>query len=122
VPFVLNARTDAYLLAGDRNPAEVLADAIERGRAFLDAGADCVFVAGQLEAEVVRRLVEGIGERKISVLALPGTPEPRELAELGVGRVSFGPWAQRVAMTALADVGTDLLAGAGLPDWARNVS
>src|ERR1700712_1800933 len=56
VPFVLNARTDAYLLAGDRAPAEVLADAIERGRAFLDAGADCVFVPGRLEADVVRRL------------------------------------------------------------------
>src|ERR1700712_2777063 len=83
VPFVLNPRTDAYLLAGDRDPAEVLVDAIERGRAFLDAGADCVFVPGRLDAEVVRRLVEGIGERKISVLGLPGTPEPRELAELG---------------------------------------
>ncbi|MDQ1722957.1 MAG: hypothetical protein QOI26_2691 [Pseudonocardiales bacterium] len=122
VPFVLNARTDAYLLAGDRDPSAVLADAIERGRAFLDAGADCVFVPGRLEAEVVRQLVEGIGERKISILGLPGTPAPRELAELGVARVSFGPWPQRVAMTALADVGADLLAGAGLPGWARNVS
>ena len=44
--FVLNARTDAFLLAGDRDPAESLADAIERGRAFLDAGAPVVFVPG----------------------------------------------------------------------------
>src|SRR6478735_7760224 len=36
IPFVLNARTDAFLRAGDRDPAEVLADAIERGRAYLD--------------------------------------------------------------------------------------
>lgn len=122
VPFVLNARTDAYLLAGDRDPAEVLVDAIERGRAFLDAGADCVFVPGRLDAATVRQLVDGIGERKVSVLGLPGTPEPRELAELGVARVSFGPWSQRVAMTSLADVGTELLGGAGLPRWARNVS
>ncbi len=122
VPFVLNARTDAYLLAGDRDPADLLSDAIERGRAFLEAGADCVFVPGQLDAATVRRLVEGIGERKVSVLGLPGTPEPRELAELGVARVSFGPWPQRVAMTALADVGTQLLGGAGIPPWARSVS
>ena len=39
-----------------------------------------------------------------------------------MARVSFGPWSQRVAMTSLADVGTELLAGAGLPTWARNVS
>ncbi len=122
VPFVLNARTDAYLLGSGRDPAELLADAIERGRAFLDAGADCVFVPGKLEADTVRQLVDGIGQQRVSILALPGTPEPRELAELGVARVSFGPWSQRVAMTSLADVGTELLAGAGLPAWARNVS
>ncbi|MDQ1743987.1 MAG: hypothetical protein QOE23_2326 [Pseudonocardiales bacterium] len=122
VPFVLNARTDAYLLGGDRDPADLLADAIERGRAFLDAGADCVFVPGRLDADTVRQLVAGIGERKVSVLGLPGTAPPSELAELGVARVSFGPWSQRVAMTSLADVGTELLAGAGIPAWARNVS
>ena len=44
--FVLNARTDAFLRAGDRDPDDVLADAIERGRAFLDAGAPVVFVPG----------------------------------------------------------------------------
>ena len=37
--FVLNARTDAFAKAGDRDRAEVLADAVERGKAFLDAGA-----------------------------------------------------------------------------------
>ena len=122
VPFVLNARTDAYLLGGDRDPAALLAEAVERGRAFLDAGADCVFVPGRLDAGTVRQLVDGIGEWKVSVLGLPGTPEPRELAELGVARVSFGPWSQRVALTALADVGAELLGGSGLPSWARNVS
>ncbi|WP_344063491.1 isocitrate lyase/phosphoenolpyruvate mutase family protein, partial [Terrabacter lapilli] len=44
IPFVLNARTDAFLKAGDRDPGEVIADAIERGRAFLDAGASTFFV------------------------------------------------------------------------------
>jgi 2-methylisocitrate lyase-like PEP mutase family enzyme len=121
VPFVLNARTDAYLQGGDRDPADLLADAIERGRAFLDAGATCVFVPGRLDADTVRQLVAGIGERKVSVLGLPGTPEPRELAELGVARVSFGPWPQLVAMTALADIGAELLAGSGLPSGIRTV-
>lgn len=43
VPFVLNARTDAFLKAGDRDPSAVLADAIERGRAYLGAGAATFF-------------------------------------------------------------------------------
>jgi 2-methylisocitrate lyase-like PEP mutase family enzyme len=122
VPFVLNARTDAYLKAGDRAPEDVLADAIVRGRAFLDAGAACVFVPGKLDATTVGRLVEGIGERKVSVIAVPGSVPQAELATLGVARVSFGPWSQRVALTALADVGADLLAGGALPSGVRQLT
>jgi 2-methylisocitrate lyase-like PEP mutase family enzyme len=120
VPFVLNARTDAYLLAGDRDRDEVLADAVTRGRAFLDVGADCVFVPGVRDAETIGRLVEGIGTRKVSVLAGPGSPSLAELTDLGVARVSGGPWPQWVALTALADVGAELLAGTGsIPEATR---
>jgi 2-methylisocitrate lyase-like PEP mutase family enzyme len=122
VPFVLNARTDACLLAGDRDPASVLADAIERGRAFLDAGASCVFVPGRLDAATVGALVEGIGERKVSVIWVPGSLPQRDLADLGVARISFGPWSQRIALTALADAGTALLAGGAPPASVRAVS
>jgi 2-methylisocitrate lyase-like PEP mutase family enzyme len=119
VPFVLNARTDAFLRAGDRPRADVLADAITRGRAFLEAGATCVFVPGRLDAETIGALVVGIGERQVSVIGLPGSAPASQLAGLGVARVSYGPWTQRVALTALADVGTDLLAGADLPEGVR---
>lgn len=122
VPFVLNARTDAFVMAGDREADAVLADAIERGRAYLDAGADCVFVPGALSAEVVAALVKGIGVRKVNVLAAPGMPTSAELGELGVARVSFGPWTQRLALTALADTGAELLRGAGLPANIRPLS
>ena len=119
VPLVLNARTDAYLRAGDRDPADVLTDAIMRGRAFLDAGAACVFVPGRLDAPTVQALVAGIGERRVSVIAVPGSLPQAELAALGVARVSFGPWTQRLVLTTLADVGADLLAGGALPEGVR---
>lgn len=38
MPFVLNTRTDAFVKAGDQDPQAVVAAAIERGRAYLDAG------------------------------------------------------------------------------------
>lgn len=121
VAFVLNARTDAFLMAGDRDHDAVVADAIERGRAFLDAGATCVFVPGKLDAQTIGQLVDGIGERKVSILAMPGTPPQSELVALGVARVSYGPWPMRVAMAALADTAADLLAGGSLPTDARPV-
>jgi 2-methylisocitrate lyase-like PEP mutase family enzyme len=113
VPFVLNARTDAYLLAGDRDPEEVFADAVARGRAFLDVGADCVFVPGASDAETIGRLVEAIGARKVSIMISPGSLPLSELSALGVARVSCGPYAHQVALTAYADVATDLLTATG---------
>ena len=119
VPFALNARTDAFLRAGDRDREEVLTDAIERGRAFLDVGAACVFVPGRLDETTVGRLVEGVGERRVSVIAAPGSLPQSVLARLGVARVSYGPWIQRVALTALADTAADLLGGGSLPEGVR---
>ena len=119
LPFVLNARTDAYFMAGERDPKEVLADAIERGRAFLDEGAACVFVPGQLDEPTVAALVDGIGERRVSVIAVPGSLSTARLAELGVARVSFGPFTQWATLGHLAELATDLYAGASLPPGIR---
>jgi 2-methylisocitrate lyase-like PEP mutase family enzyme len=41
------------------------------------------------------------------------------LQELGVARISYGPWTQRVALTALADATATLLAGGALPEGTR---
>lgn len=119
IDFVLNARTDAFLKGKDRNPAEVLADAIERGRAYLDVGATTVFVPGLLDEATVVALVEGIGWNKVSVINVPGSLPPAKLQELGVSRISYGPWTQRIALTALADTAADLMAGGTLPEGIR---
>jgi 2-methylisocitrate lyase-like PEP mutase family enzyme len=122
VPFVLNARTDAFVRAGDRPIAESIADAIARGRAYLDAGADLVFVPGILNAEVTEQLVEGIGQRKISVIGLPGALSAAEYEALGVARISYGPMTQRVALTALQDVAADLYADGVIPATTRSLN
>ncbi len=118
-PFVLNARTDAFVKAGDRDPAEVLADAVERGRAFLDAGAACAFVPGRLDLDAIDTLVEVFGERRLSTIGVPGTPSPAEQQPAVVARMSYGPWTQRVALTAYADLAADLYAGGALPEGTR---
>lgn len=118
--FVLNARTDAFLRGADRTPEENLEDAVTRGQAYLAAGAPVVFVPGRLDEAQVRTLVEAFGERKLSVIAVPGSLPLATLEELGVARVSFGPWPQRVALTALQDFVRDVHAGRGaIPDATR---
>jgi 2-methylisocitrate lyase-like PEP mutase family enzyme len=119
--FVLNARTDAVLKAGDRDRAEVLADVVERGRAFLDAGAPVVFVPGPLDEDMVGTLVEAFGPQRLTTIGSPGSPSTTRLQELGVARVSYGPMTQRVALTALQDAVSSIQRGEGIPPF-RNLN
>jgi 2-methylisocitrate lyase-like PEP mutase family enzyme len=117
--FVLNARTDTFLKAGDRDPAEVLQDAVTRGKAYLDAGAPVVFVPGKLDEEQVSTLVEAFGPQRLTVIGVPGIPSLARLEELGVARVSYGPMSQRVALTALQELVEDVGRGGGVPSTVR---
>ncbi len=113
--FVLNARTDAFVRAGDRNRDDVLADAVERGRAFLEAGAPMVFVPAVLDESEIAELVGAFGPQRLTTIAIPGNPSLARQQELGVARVSFGPMPQRVALTALAQLVEAVHAGGGVP-------
>jgi 2-methylisocitrate lyase-like PEP mutase family enzyme len=96
VPLVLNARTDVYLLKfGD--PGKRYDETIKRLRAYRAAGADCVFVPGVADPETIRRLVSEVG-CPVNILAVPGSPSIRELAALGVKRISLGSGPMRTAL------------------------
>jgi 2-methylisocitrate lyase-like PEP mutase family enzyme len=124
IDFVLNARTDAFL-RGEPGTGrdDMLAEAVRRGRAFLEVGAPMVFVPGVVARDEIEALVEGLGPQKLSVISVPGKSLPaRELEELGVARVSTGPFTQRVALTALQDATAELIAGGSLPPGTRSLN
>jgi 2-methylisocitrate lyase-like PEP mutase family enzyme len=82
-----------------------------------------VFVPGAILREEIVALVEAFGPQKLSVIAVPKRSLPiRELQELGVARVSTGPFTQRVALTALQDAVTELVAGGVLPEGTRSLN
>jgi 2-methylisocitrate lyase-like PEP mutase family enzyme len=113
IPLVINARTDVYLR--DVIPAEErLVAALERGAAYLDAGADCIFVPGVRDLATIETLVKEMGG-PVSVLIGAGGPTLAELAKAGVARVSYGPGPMGVAMAALSRAAEALLAGAEPP-------
>jgi 2-methylisocitrate lyase-like PEP mutase family enzyme len=124
IDFVLNARTDVFLHAdATADRGALVAEALRRGRAFLDAGAPVVFVPGVVAAEEIAALADGLGPRRLSVIAVPGaTPPVAELERLGVTRVSAGPNTQRVALTALQDATVDLVTGGVLPPGTRRLN
>ena len=121
IDFVLNARTDAFDRAGkDADRSAVLAAAVTRGQAYHAAGAPVVFVPGAVAREEIAALVDAFGPRKLTGISGPGVSLPaRELEQLGVARVSTGPFTQRVALTALQDAVTEMVAGGTLPAGTR---
>ena len=113
VPVVINARTDVFL-AGVGEPDERLELAVKRGRAYREAGADCIFVPAVTDADTIGALVEEL-RAPLSVLATPAGPSLDELQRLGVARASFGPGTMGAAMAALRDTAASLLAHEPLP-------
>ena len=107
VPVVINARTDVLVGGGTAD------DALARGRAYLEAGADCIFMLGAAGDDLRRIVMELPGP--VSVMAVAGAPTLPELARTGVARVSLGPGSMGVAYSALAALATSLANGAEPP-------
>jgi len=97
--FLLNTRCDAFPRMRDDRPA-ALKEAVRRGQAWAEAGADSVFFFGVFEPDYIRTLVKEV-PAPVSILAAPGAPSARELEEMGVARVSYGSMFLRVAAAAV---------------------
>lgn len=94
-PLVLTARTENHLHGVDD-----LEDTIARLRAYREAGADCLYAPGLRDLDQIAIVVRAVGA-PVNVLALPGGPSVRELAAVGVRRVSTGGQLARTAYGAL---------------------
>lgn len=113
VPFFINARTDIYLKAkpADHNAAH-LEEAIARGQAYAKAGASGYFPAGLGDSDALHKLCE-VSALPINVMMRPGVPSPKELAALGVARISYAAGPYRQAMEALKTAGREVLESLG---------
>jgi 2-methylisocitrate lyase-like PEP mutase family enzyme len=122
VPFVINARTDALRYA-DGNAEAKLEDAIERAKAFRDAGVDCVYPMGLMDPASILRFVKAV-DFPINVMVRKGLPAIPELKQMGVARVSFGPSASYAAMGLLKRASREILDNGtyrGLTDGAITI-
>ncbi len=104
--FVLNARTDTYFVGTD---GDVFDETVERAVRYVDAGADCVFVPGVVEADTIRRLAEAVPGPLNVVAGLASTIDAPTLFSLGVRRVSLGGSLARASLSLLERAGRELL-------------
>ncbi|GKZ27692.1 hypothetical protein AbraIFM66951_005995 [Aspergillus brasiliensis] len=115
--FAINARTDVLLMLDGQDGGSV-EDAIERGRAYLEAGACTVFVWGGsargVSKQEVQRLVEAFaGRLNVKMNLREGYLTVPELREIGVARISLGPELYHAAMKAFKEKADAVLAHCG---------
>jgi len=94
----INARIDTYWLDQDATVSATL----KRAEAYVDAGADGIFVPGAADPSNLRELTANIPV-PVNVLVVPQL-SLAELAELGVRRVSTGSLPYRAAIDAAVAV------------------
>lgn len=113
--FVINARSDTFLLGGS------LDDSIRRGRKFLEAGAETVFIFWpphwEMKRTDVQRVIDELGGRVNVSCRLgemgegKGGLTPRDLAQMGAARVSVGPAVYRAAVAAVREAAGKVFQG-----------
>jgi 2-methylisocitrate lyase-like PEP mutase family enzyme len=100
--FFINARTDLFLKTQDYADA-LVAETIQRGKAFADAGASGFFVPRLADPRQIERVVREV-PLPLNVIAFPGAPDKKVWAEAGVARISHGPFPHRALMKQLEEM------------------
>ncbi|MEV6838252.1 isocitrate lyase/phosphoenolpyruvate mutase family protein [Streptomyces sp. NPDC051133] len=101
----VNARTDTYW-SGDGDERETR----RRLDVYQQAGADGLFVPGLTDPDRIAALVRHLGA-PLNILYSPAGPTVRQLADLGVRRVSLGSLLYRRALGAALDAVADIAEG-----------
>lgn len=107
IRLFINARTDVFIKGTDFDDNVKLSETIERARAYVDAGADCIFPIAVKQINHIKELTSNLVV-PINILAIPGVPDLKVLNDLGVARVSLGPGFLKIAIKAMKNVAESL--------------
>ena len=103
VALFINARTDVFLKERDRSRhGDLLGQAREREQVYREAGADGFFAPGLVDRQLIADLCSD-SVLPVNILMMPDAPAISDLAEAGVGRISFGPGPYRTITAKLAE-------------------
>lgn len=96
----LNARTD-ILRGADSKDESIIQAAINRGKAYAEAGADSLFVPFTRDLEALSKIAAAV-PIPINAMRLLNGPSLADYAAAGIGRVSHGPFPYMAAYDELS--------------------
>jgi len=101
---VLTARSEGFI----KNRPD-LAETVRRLKAFADAGADCLYAPGIKTREQIEAVVKAVAPKPVNLLmAWPLGFTVKDIADMGVRRISVGGTLARVAMHAFIKSATEI--------------
>ena len=107
--FFINARTDIFLKAPiEKHDAAMVDAALERARAYADAGASGFFVPLLADLQLLERMCRE-SPLPVNFMAFPRCPSNAEVAAAGVARISHGPFPQIALMKKLEEMAREAL-------------
>ncbi|MNO32754.1 Methylisocitrate lyase [compost metagenome] len=97
----INARTDLFF-KGAKHSLDLVNEALERTCAYAEAGADGIFIPGLTDRSLIEQFVQR-SPLPVNIMVMDGMISNAELQELGVKRISFGPYSYFQAQHQLQD-------------------
>ena len=99
--FFINARTDIFLKTkAATHEIAAIDEALERARAYAEAGASGFFVPGLVDLHQLAQICVA-SPLPVNFMSFPGAPEAAAVAQAGVARISHGPYPYILVMKAL---------------------
>ena len=119
VHLVINARVDSFLSNSFGSQEEKIEEAVARAKAYVEAGADCIYPIGPGDYETVSQLRKRI-PAPLNILASPKAIGLAELHRLGINRVSFGPFIFRAYLSKFVAIAEELKGFGAYACFAEN--
>ena len=106
----INARTDVFMKAPMDSHDEALVDhALERVRAYADAGANGFFVPLLADLRLLEQMCAN-SPLPVNFMTFPGCPSNADVAATGIARISYGPFPYRDLMKQLENAARSVFA------------
>jgi len=101
--LVINARIDCFLSGNEKPLTEVIAQVIKRAGEYLNAGANLVYPIGVLDLETITTLRKEINA-PINIMGSHRTISLKTMQDIGINRVTFGPFIFRSALKKFVNI------------------
>ncbi len=101
--LVINARIDCFLSDTKKSNEKVIEETVKRADAYSKAGADLVYPVGVLDLETITTLRKQISS-PINILGSHKTISLKTMRDIGINRVTFGPFLFRAALKKFVNI------------------